>query len=72
MKQQQQTGYLYNTEINLNEGDEIKYWKTRLNISAQQLVGAVKATKSNKVSEIEEYLLNRKLRPRRPRFIAQI
>lgn len=62
----------YNGTINTNDKAEMKYWTTKFNVSPQQLVGAIKATGSNSVGVIDEYLFNRRNRKKRPRFIVQV
>lgn len=62
----------YNGTIDTNDKEQVKYWTTKFNVSSQQLVGAVKATGSNSVATIEEYLFERKNRPRRKRYISQM
>lgn len=48
--------YRDRTKINTSEKYEVYYWKTKWNISSQQLVGAVRATQSNSVKKVEAYL----------------
>lgn len=48
--------YRDRTKINTSESYEVAYWKGKWNISSQQLVGAVRATKSNSVKQVEAYL----------------
>jgi len=62
----------YNGTINTSDKSEVKYWTTKLNVSAQQLVGAIKATGSTNIAVIREYLFERRSRTRRPRFIQQM
>jgi hypothetical protein len=62
----------YNGTVNTGNKSEVKYWTSKFNVSPQQLVGAIKATKSNRIVVIEEYIFERKNRLRRPRYIAQI
>jgi hypothetical protein len=62
----------YNGTVNTADKSEVKYWTTKLNVSSQQLVGAIKATGSHSIAVIEEYLFQRRNRVRRPRFIAQV
>lgn len=64
--------FQYKSEVETNDPLEVKYWTRKWNISSQQLVGAIKATGSNSVLVLEEYLFNRKTRNRRPRFITQL
>lgn len=45
--------------INTSEKYEMQYWKDKLNVSSQQLTGAVRAV-GNKASEVEKYLKNKK------------
>jgi hypothetical protein len=72
MKNRTPVDFQYQAEINTSNPDEVLYWTRRWNVSSQQLVGAIKATQSNSVVVIEEYLANRKFRKRRPRFITQL
>jgi hypothetical protein len=72
MKNRPSPDFQYQAEINTSNPEEVLYWTKRWNVSSQQLVGAVKATQSNSVVLIEEYLANRKFRKRRPRFISQL
>jgi len=62
----------YNERVNTSNKSEVKYWTSKFNISSQQLVGAIKATRSNSIVVIEEYLFERKNRVRRPRYINQV
>lgn len=64
--------FQYKSEVETTDPLEVKYWTKKWNISSQQLVGAIKATGSNSVLVLEEYLFNRKTRNRRPRFITQL
>lgn len=64
--------FQYKSEVETTDPQEVKYWTKKWNISSQQLVGAIKATGSNSVLVLEEYLFNRKTRNRRPRFITQL
>lgn len=66
------TSFQYKADINTTNPDELKYWTSKWNVSPQQIVGAVRATKSSSVTVIEEYLFNRKTRNRRPRYIGQL
>ncbi|MGZ5255298.1 MAG: DUF3606 domain-containing protein [Flavitalea sp.] len=64
--------FQYKSTVELTDAEEVKFWKRKWNVSSQQLVGAIKATGSNSVLVIDEYLFNRKTRNRRPRFITQL
>ena len=64
--------FQYKSNIDTGDPEEVKYWTNKWNVSSQQLVGAVRATKSTSVIVVEEYLFNRKTRNRRPRFITQM
>lgn len=72
MKQLNDTSYYYKMLIDTTNPEEVKYHTSRLGISSQQLVGAIRATGSNNVALIEEYLINKKQRIKRPRFIQQL
>jgi hypothetical protein len=62
----------YKGSVDISDKSEVKYWTSNLNVSSQQLVGAIKATGSNSIEVIREYLFERKTRVRRPRFIIQV
>jgi hypothetical protein len=62
----------YNGTVNTADKSVVKYWTRKLNVSSQQLVGAIKATGSKNIAVIEEYLFQRRNRVRRPRFITQV
>ena len=62
----------YKSSVDISDKSEVKYWTSNLNVSSQQLVGAIKATGSNSIEVIREYLFERKTRVRRPRFIIQV
>ena len=62
----------YNGTINTSDKSEVKYWTMKLNVSSQQLVGAIKATGSSSIAVIREYLFERRNRVRRPRFMQQV
>jgi hypothetical protein len=66
------TNFQYKSTVELTDPEEVKFWKRKWNVSSQQLVGAIKATGTNSVLIIDEYLFNRKTRNRRPRFITQL
>ncbi len=72
MKNNSSSDYQYKADVDTSNAAEVKYWTNRWNISPQQLTGAIRATKSTSVIVIDEYLFNRKNRPRRPRFINQL
>ncbi len=67
-----ENNYQYKAIVETNDPEEVKYWTRKWNISSQQLVGAIKATGSNSVLVIADYLFDRKNRKRRPRFISQL
>lgn len=64
--------FQYKSTVELTDPEEVQFWKRKWNVSSQQLVGAIKATGSNSVLIIDEYLFSRKTRNRRPRFITQL
>lgn len=72
MKLPEIPSFHYKSDIDTSNTDEVKYHTSRLNISSQQLVGAIRATGSNNVAIIEEYLFNKKQKTKRPRFIQQL
>lgn len=45
-------GYQDKSKINTKEKYEMDYWKKELNVSSQQITGAVKAIGSNSVKKI--------------------
>lgn len=53
-------GYQDKSKINTKEKYEMDYWKKELNVSSQQITGAVKAIGSNSVKKIKEYLKDKK------------
>jgi hypothetical protein len=46
------------TRVNTNEDYEVRYWSNKFGVSADELKAAAKATKSESVKEIEEFLRN--------------
>ena len=46
------------TRVNTNEDYEVRYWSNKFGVSADELRAASKATGSESVKEIEEYLRN--------------
>lgn len=44
------------SRISTSESYEVKYWSDKFGISHQQLIGAIRATGSNSVKKVEEYL----------------
>jgi len=72
MRNQIDRSYQYNPQIDTGDRKAVRYWTKKWNVSSQQLVGAIKATGSNSVVMVEEYLQNRKFRVKRPRFIVQV
>jgi|GEM_PF-6404432 len=72
MKHPYVPSYHYKNTIDTSNRDEVKYHTSKWNISPQQLVGAIRATGSKNVAIIEEYLFNKKQKPKRPRFIQQL
>jgi hypothetical protein len=67
-----ENNFQYKSTVETNDPLEVKHWMKKWNVSSQQLVGAIKATGSNSVLVIEEYLFMRRTRKRRPRFISQL
>jgi hypothetical protein len=53
------TGEPDRSRISTKEKYEMDYWKKELNVSSQQLVGAVRAA-GNSASAVREYLKGRK------------
>jgi len=49
-------GYQDRSKISTSESYEVQYWTKKWDISHQQLTGAMRATESNSVKKIEEYL----------------
>ena len=72
MKDQNRENFQYKGDIDTSNPEEVKYWTNKWNISSQLLTGAIKASGSNQVVVIEEYIENRKRRVKRPRYIAQL
>ena len=66
------TPYQYSSLIDTTDRNAVKYWTSKWNVSPQQLVGAVKATGSNSLVVVKEYLDNRKFKKKRPRYIGQL
>lgn len=48
--------YQDRARINTHEAYEVSYWTKKWHISSQQLRGAIRATESNGVKRVEEYL----------------
>ncbi len=67
-----ENNFHYKSTVETSDPLEVKHWMKKWNVSSQQLVGAIKATGSNSVAVIDEYLFNRKTRKRRPRYISQL
>lgn len=44
------------TRVNTNEEYEVRYWSTKFGVSADDLKAAAKATKSESVKAIEDFL----------------
>ncbi len=72
MKSENTQEYKYKSEIDQSDSLEMKYWATRWNVPSQLLVGAIRATGTNKVIAIEEYIDERRRRVKRPRYISQL
>ena len=66
------TQYQFSAFIDTADRNAVKYWTSKWNVSPQQLVGAVRATGSNSLVVVKEYLDNRKFKKKRPRYISQL